>query len=888
MITWQLNGTDLGTIGLRLISGSFRTMGPSVMRIERSSAFDATELLAYGTAVTLTRVVDSVPTKFFQGKVTSVPKGGNAESEYQVYDIEDAWAELEQTIYQEEWALGASTVLMPKFVLGIIYDGSDWVNADAGAQIESVINYAISQGINLQLGSVPTGQLLIPSEYSNTSCAEVIALCLKQHPDWIPWIDHSTTVPTFNVTKVSDMSAASIAVDGSGSVGTFNVIKRDDLLPASVRIVYEFANQIDDEVYRNIVVDKYPLAGPDGGPRVLQATIPLQGMQMQMQKSRIQTRALPTDNASLKAWLKLKIPRLADVPDGEIEVVAGSVVKSLVTGSDTHPDPINENAPRLEPSDVDDLPRELVKGSVEDWMRKMTGKVKVEFKIRPNNTTTAANREILEAGIPPAIVVTATNATTKLYKGITQWVVSGDVPTGIAQQTYDAIHSSMLYQGTVQIFEEETGGTRYHGKKLNITGGVTAWATMGAPVHSVDFDLDAGSTTISFGPVPYLAPADFIEMQRIMRYRPVKWWSFEERQSNQFGGASKASSAGDSVGVYDLPETVFEWPENNTRLPFAQRTITDAGGGNYTVTIWPGWIRETLTVGGDPPPDGVVFHMPEIEASGGTAAKPLNGSPPPEFSMTDGQYLAIKYKTDKFGNIKTDTGNKPTILVATTKPETAHYQPPDSDGIGGLDGEYQIIVGQLDVVAGLATLTPYQNSDIEHYHEIQWATNLGSGGKFYKQWKAEDDAHQFRTLNARFGTKVETSTDEVDLDADLSNQGTGAAVWIEPDLADPEDPLPDEPIKLRTIRALSSAEASTEGITPQIQVSVEDEPGETASPASQKKTIRVRGNGINGALIAVDCAETETTILEWEDGLIVTSGDVTINLGECQTTPVPT
>lgn len=313
------------------------------------------------------------------------------------------------------------------------------------------------------------------------------------------------------------------------------------------------------------------------------------------------------------------------------------------------------------------------------------------------------------------------------------------------------------------------------------------------------------------------------------------------------------------------------------RVPFAIKTIADAGGGNYEVTIWPGWIREIITQGGGtPPPDGSIFHMPEV------SAVRLDADDPPVFTMIDGDYLAVKYQTDDHGTIKVADPDKPTVVASATQPETIHYQPPPPDGGDGVDGDYRITIGRLQIIDGAPVWQTWQNSDIEHYHDILNGENLGAGAKVFKKWSPEENRYQYRTVYGRFGLAHESGEEQIELDADIENVGGANAVWKEYTGFgdDPPPTPPDESIKLRTIRGLSSDEGTAESITPQIQVSIED--GESSDPGAAD-TIRIRGNGIKGALIFKDCADTEIARIEWEDGLVVTSGDVEVTVTTCDT-----
>ena len=564
MILWKINGTALATLGLRMVAGNMRTHGPSSMQLDRDAAFDAAEPsgLQYGDAVVLTWEdtddEEPTPVPYFQGTVISVPKYGNVSDEGQTIVVEDAWGQLERTIFQDTWNYGDTSQAIPKTIFGVNASGDP---VTVGAMIGLVIDYAESVGIDIEAGTLPTGEIPIPIELNNVFCSEVILTALKLHPDWMPWIDHTTTPPQFNVTPIASAEAVEISVGGTtDEVPNFSVTKRDDLLPASVRIFYDFATQADvggePQIQRNGVIDKWPTDGPDSGPRVLSAIIPLQGMQMQVQKSRVQTRTIPTGPTAegVKEYIQKKWLHLRDVDPTHFEVLGFEAFLQPEDEAEPHPDPISPRATRIVPESVTELPRELVRGSVEDWMRKKSGRVVIQIGIGAAEGATEA--ELAEiAKDTPAISIVATNATTRLYKGITQWVAAESVPTDIAQSVYESIRAASQWQGSCSVQADEIPTARYVGKKLNLTEGLSAWATMAAPIHSMDWDVDKGTAKITYGPNPALAPTDFLEMQRILRSRMPTWMSGEERISNQIGAEGSASAAGDTVAGYEHPQT---------------------------------------------------------------------------------------------------------------------------------------------------------------------------------------------------------------------------------------------------------------------------------------------------------------------------------------------
>lgn len=848
-VSWKIDGTDLAALGLTLAGGSFRTQGVSHCALDAALEFDAAQAFDHGDEVTLQRVDGMTTTPFFRGKVRRIPKSARGDYEGHAYVIEDAWADLETTVYQEKWRIGSGLYDFPRFVMGVGVDPETGLASylTTGPQIERFLQYAIDQGVSLQIGSIPTGDRIIPSEERNVTVAEAIRMCLRFRPDWTPWIDHATTPPTFHVTDTSTLAAVSLAVDGSGPVTNFDVTKRDEDLPESVRIIYELAGTIvdedgDNQVLRDAAIDKYPAEGPDGGPRVLVSTIQLEGLQMQIQKQRIQTRVIPTgpSDPAAKAWIKAKFPHMADVPDAAFNVTKFD--RSLITDATEHADPVNPNAERIEVEAVADLPRELVRGQIEDWMRVKVGEIKIAIEIEKAGDWSAATAEARKAwkkGVRDIQRMTATNARTKIYRGISNWVLPEDVPTGIAQAVYQAIHAGSGYEGSVTLTEDEVGGARYHGKKLNLTGSADAGLeTMAAPVHSVDWDIETGTTTIGFGPNPDLSPQDFLEWQRILRARPLTWWSLAERESNEHGRASGSSSRGDSVGGYDFPASV---PDGGDKPagdnPFSLIEIRP-DGGSYKVSVRPGRVREILPAGGV---DGIVMH--DVLCDGDS----LTDDPPPEIAMTVGQALYVAYTTDNKGYV--GGAQVPQLFVGGDTEATVHYQPRDGEGSGGTTGAYNVKIGKLVSTVGGVGWVPYHNSDIEHYHELWTGTNIGTGAGIFKDRNASGDEYRFRRVRGQFGIAAMEDGDDARLDFDAENIGVDGQDVFKPAVVVEGKPTPGK-AQFRKIRELVYAELVSGISAAQVRV-------ETVGTE-----IRVRGNSYAATVRGIHVQDGLVTLID--------------------------
>jgi hypothetical protein len=534
-------------IDATVLGGTFRSGATSSVQIRCNMPADATQILDYDDPVTILRG----ETTFFQGKVRKVPKSQSANSESQVYLIEDAWSDLERTTYQEPWDTHDGPVLTPRVYLGIDEDG---LPITLGEQIQAAITFAGG----LTLGSIPEGMELWPTEVIGLSCAEVIRTSLRFHPDWIPWIDHTTSPPTFNVTPVASASALTLAL---GDYSELQITDVSDRLPDGVRIVFQTVDEFnaadaedpeDLVVERVVAVDKFPSESADNGPGILTTVVDLAGARAVVQKQQVQTRAMPDDQTSLRAWLKKQYPAFRGMPDAAFQVTRPKLTLVPPDPADVRPGVINPENEHLAARDLDDTPRQLVAGTIPEWSRRRTGQVRIEWGIRATTDATAAQRKIIES-MPTADTVTGTNATTKVYVGAANFTEPENAPSGIAQLYYQTITAGTRYQGSVSFLGTDVAPP-WHGKKLNITGGATGWATMAAPIHAVQWDAQSDEVTVDFGPTPDYAFQDFLEYLRLLNRRTPHWITGNERTRKELGEESGASTYDDAVGPFDTPD----------------------------------------------------------------------------------------------------------------------------------------------------------------------------------------------------------------------------------------------------------------------------------------------------------------------------------------------
>ena len=291
-----------------------------------------------------------------------------------------------------------------------------------------------------------------------------------------------------------------------------------------------------------------------------------------------------------------------------------------------------------------------------------------------------------------------------------------------------------------------------------------------------------------------------------------------------------------------MPRWNSDIPAGGATPPFAPRSALAKGTGREVV-IEPGWLIDIITEGFVSSPGfSRLYYMPVANPNGdGGPEKPLNAAVPPAFLLGVGDTLCLAYESDDKGVVKNEgTGDKKPRIIVVSDPEDlkgVHYQPKNpEDGSEGTEGVYRIRLLEL-TVGGLVV---YQNSDVEHYHELPTLVNVGSGARMFKQRNHPSDIYEFRRLLGRYGTKITENTDELPFDFDGKNHGTGVDVW-----AEPGDVLDGGEADFRTIRGGIESDNDAGGTRDQIVVEPAPADGADDPDAEPREFagIRVVGNG---------------------------------------------
>jgi hypothetical protein len=346
----------------------------------------------------------------------------------------------------------------------------------------------------------------------------------------------------------------------SALVKSLKVNPRYDLQVPFVHLSYEQITTIDGESAMVPAEDIYPSPPPTAALSQfngLRATIDLQGLVVTGTPPANlvcdQIIADPQNGAAAMAWWLSRHPQYAPF-DPTIPPNAGGPTNAadpnnpitsfeLILGSLTVK-PTNASETLIVPVGQPFLPRELRTGAIAKWMNFQTQRLTFNAKA---NITHRNGNVVMEH--PVTFQCLATNATTGSYssQSITQY--PEPIPTGLAQNLYNAV-KTLQYDGELILQEQEVSGSLGVGDLFNLTGGNLAeWSTMNGMVQSITEDIDAGTTQIDFGPPKHLGAGELVDLLRVNRSRTIFYWP-----TLQINGGVGSSGAGSNSVADFTPE----------------------------------------------------------------------------------------------------------------------------------------------------------------------------------------------------------------------------------------------------------------------------------------------------------------------------------------------
>lgn len=544
-VTWYIKkNTDapatLAALGVTGCVPGLKLNGVDAITFTQSNDWLAAPLWPYGTKVALIkRTVDGEVTTDeceFVGTVEGIPRaaqGGGSQA--LTYVAFGPAYDLQRCDYSQEWTYTkadgtTAQIYEPTVVLGEDNNGTRLLS---GGVISHAASYAISRGVQIDLGTIAAGVAIPLDERDNIKVWDAITAMLSYTPDYGLWFDYNHQVageyvPALNVTAPGDMPAVSKALIGVAAT-TAQFAPRNDIRTPGIQIIYRWTGEYDGREVKSRVIEQ---AGDCESFKRVSLVFDLEGSRSVFIKQDIEVEDYPADwtSAAGKATLIKLVPSLASIPDADWSVVSCT-----------------------RPGSVNSYPARLISGTVPDWTDKECESdvftVRISYYAYSTDTS-----NLLERGEKIFNFRTvSTNAITKTYKKQTEWVEAEGVPAGLAAALL-ASWNRLHYDGTVTFHEQDCAFDIKPGMRLRCTGGLAEWETMDAIVQDVTYDLAKGTTTVRVGTCGRLNADNLLAVYRAARGRRFSQRrlgrdSGDGTDGNQIAGPDKTPNDNGSDGT---------------------------------------------------------------------------------------------------------------------------------------------------------------------------------------------------------------------------------------------------------------------------------------------------------------------------------------------------
>jgi hypothetical protein len=295
----------------------------------------------------------------------------------------------------------------------------------------------------------------------------------------------------------------------------------------------------------------------------------------------------------------------------------------------------------------------------------------------------------------------------------------------VAEAYYKTISAGCKFSGAVTTVGAELPAVMGYGQMLNLTGGVTAWATMAAPIHAVSWELETCEVTRRFGPNPALAVGDFLDFLRLLNKRPYACYTTNERTGDELGDSSATSARGDTVGAFDVPETTYGAGGGGAVPGQFDVTLAQDESDDWVATISPGYVR----------------YLNAASGSGAAVTEEQPDGIDEEHAVAAGDALYCRVQTDVKG-----TPTSIEIEVSEAGATSTHYQPPTAHD-AGVEGDYFYLIAEiLEVDDKLEVRQVQHGGPIHHVAQLWEGTNIGDGIDMLKERKTATDSYEFRRI----------------------------------------------------------------------------------------------------------------------------------------------
>jgi len=394
---WQIEAAPQPALLAGFPAQSFASLGlckPKITKMSmgtdtaafsaQGAALDGAFLWPWGTFCTITK--GGAP--WFQGTLVKPESKGDGKSESLDYQLSGPWWDLEQCTYQQQASFyngnptspAATLALTPLITLGYEYADStaSFTRLTTGQQITAILTYAISCGAHLQIGSIDPGVEFPISKEKATPAARLIQGVMRWVPDQVFTFDYTTSPPTANVIRRANAKTVTYSVAGPPA-DSVALTPRNDLQVPVVGLFYIYGSNAGGSNWSTQSSDIHPPGGNVKALRALVAPLELSGGSVITQKQPVTTQNIPqpdgdgNGSGTLIRWFMNHVPSLKQLTQDKLAMVQNSWYAELDDGGSdgSAQSDVNGNVMSgFSESDLSNLPRELITGTITPWMAK--------------------------------------------------------------------------------------------------------------------------------------------------------------------------------------------------------------------------------------------------------------------------------------------------------------------------------------------------------------------------------------------------------------------------------------------------------------------------------------------------------------------------------------
>lgn len=386
----------------------------------------------------------------------------------------------------------------------------------------------------------PNGLVLRPSldGVNNVKCNEAFRRTLDAiggPGKCAVWFDYSQKPPMLKVFTRDAMPAVTLPFLGQPE--EMNIEARDDLVPNAVDLLFHILYQQNGTTYLQVVRD---VAATIGGVTVEGIGIPGQltnllgaalgvGIEAQLVALGEGTQSIDStvdiDGGAESSTTTSAL--LACIPADFGDPASGPDPAALACWQFLYPDFASvTNLKQIDPATFTDpvtsLPIDpspysyvVTKGGVASWMfngptQGISAKVRIAASFSYDTATPgkAANHPIVVDA-----VLTNLPSNTYASTSVSQYNAGEEPPYGLAGYIFN-IEKILQFQGNYSFVEQDVTAAVGPGVNLNLSGGLAEWLTMNAYLTEIEYNFDAGKTTLTFGPAAHLGAQGLVDAIR--------------------------------------------------------------------------------------------------------------------------------------------------------------------------------------------------------------------------------------------------------------------------------------------------------------------------------------------------------------------------------------